>query len=585
MPDPDVSVAAAPPQVSRKCAACEEEELLQTKRTGAPDAVASDASGIVQEVLRSPGRPLDAPTRAFMEPRFAQDFSTTRIHHGSAADAAARSVNALAFTVGRNIVFRSSAYAPSSLEGRRLLAHEFAHTLQQGVGSPILLRRAIAEDYDKLRDWLTRGLFDWAITDEEAHKSLVLLKGLNAADLRDTVAAMEKDGLVDNLFSNVSDDDLKKETDLLERINDVRVHKGGSGKPDLVGPCDQNQRKHIDDRVGATKDWAREAKNRANDFAADPAKHADTGKLLDTHFFHEKNNGPLPVASQVSDARQIADNFRKTEVQQNPLPNLCASPFDPLCAALALAYVDRTKGRVVFCSPYFESKAQRQVYHLLHEFMHEFAGVKDRGYGDERVFAYLAATDAMNNADSYALFAVDVNDKEEKSTDIRPAPRDSVSDCGNNEPEVRRRFAFAARMITNALNIIGDPQIGGAEAQTHFKTQDRTKLQKVFDRFKKINEQFAGGINFECESKCDAATGYWRKLDWTVHLCPAWFALSSPDARTEEILSIAIAEELGMDYGPGIGTPAYAKLSEKQAYDSASAYVGYARDVTKKFFT
>ena len=52
----------------------------------------------------------------------------------------------------------------------------------------------------------------------------------------------------------------------------------------------------------------------------------------------------------------------------------------------------------------------------------------------------------------------------------------------------------------------------------------------------------------------------------------------------KEILFIAISEELGMDYGPRIGTPAYANLSEKKAYDSASAYVGYARDVTKKFF-
>jgi len=164
-------------------------------------------------------------------------------------------------------------------------------------------------------------------------------------------------------------------------------------------------------------------------------------------------------------------------------------------------------------------------------------------------------------------------------------PKDKVSDCGSNEPEVRRRFAFAARLITNSLNIIGDPDIGGAEAQAHFKTQDRVKLQQVIDRFKNINDKFAEGMNFQCEKKCDkGGTGYWRTWGWTVHLCPAWFKLPSADAQTDEIIFIAIAEELGIDYGPRVGTPAYTNLSEKKAYDSASAYVGYARAVTKKFF-
>jgi hypothetical protein len=274
-------------------------------------------------------------------------------------------------------------------------------------------------------------------------------------------------------------------------------------------------------------------------------------------------------------------------VQPNPLPNLCASPFDPLCASLALAYVSRKKKRAVFCKSYFESGPQRQIYHLFHEFMHEFSGVDDRGYGDERIFAYLSPADAMNNADSYALFAVDVNDKQETSADIRLrwVPRDKVSDCGGNEPEVRRRFAFGARMITNALNIIGDPNSGAAEAQAHFKTQDRVKLQQVIDRFKEINHQFAGGMNFQYEDKCDKdETGYWRKWGWTVHLCPAWFKLSSADARTDDILLTAISEEQGIDFGPAVGTSAYTNLSEKKAYGSATAYVGYARAVTQKFF-
>src|SRR5262249_51739086 len=84
-------------------------------------------------VLRSPGRPLDASTRAFIEPRFGHDFSQVRVHTDTRAAESARSVNALAYTVGRNVVFGAGQYAPQSYAGRRLIAHELTHVIQQGV--------------------------------------------------------------------------------------------------------------------------------------------------------------------------------------------------------------------------------------------------------------------------------------------------------------------------------------------------------------------------------------------------------------------------------------------------------------------
>jgi hypothetical protein len=569
-----------------ECDACKEKSgTTKLQRKAAGSRLGAGVPSAVDDALRSSGRPLDPASQNFFETRFARDFSKIRIHTDTQAAESARSVQSLAYTVGNQIVFGAGQYAPQTEPGRRLIAHELTHTVQQGAASVPSMQRAVTRDFDKLKDYLTRGLFDWVITDADAHKSLMILKSLNATDLKDTVAAMEKEGWVDRLFSNVSDDDSKKETDLLERINDVRVHKGKKGQADLVGSCDQTHRKELDDRVGSTKAWAREAKNRINAFAADPARHADTLKLLDTHFFHQKNNGPLTPAQQVANARQIAGNFQKVETQQNPWPTFCASPFDPECASIALAYSDSKAKRLVFCSSYFGSKPQRQVYNLLHELTHEFTGVDDRGYGDERVFAYLSSTDAMNNADSYALFAVDINDTEETSAHIRPVTRDKISDCGSNEPEVRRRFAFAARMITNALSIIGQPHATGPYVLAHFKTQDRVKLQQVIDRFKKINEKFADAIKFECEDKCGKGdTSYWRTWGSTVHLCPGWFTLSA-DARTDDILLTTISEELSMDFGPAVGSAAYANLSEKKAYDSATAYVGYARAVTKRFFS
>ena len=86
---------------------------------------------IVHEVLHSPGQPLDAATRAFMEPRFGHDFSRVQVHSDTKAAESAWAVNALAYTVGRNVVFGEGQYAPATTMGRKLLAHELTHVVQQ----------------------------------------------------------------------------------------------------------------------------------------------------------------------------------------------------------------------------------------------------------------------------------------------------------------------------------------------------------------------------------------------------------------------------------------------------------------------
>ena len=89
---------------------------------------------IVQEVLRSSGQPLDIQTRAFMEPRFGYDFSQVRVHTNEKAANSARAVNALAYTVGKDIAFGIGQYAPETGRGQKLMAHELAHVVQQERG-------------------------------------------------------------------------------------------------------------------------------------------------------------------------------------------------------------------------------------------------------------------------------------------------------------------------------------------------------------------------------------------------------------------------------------------------------------------
>ncbi|MDD5034288.1 MAG: DUF4157 domain-containing protein [Methylococcaceae bacterium] len=93
---------------------------------------------IVVEVLRSSGQPLDAETRTFMEPRFEHDLGEVKVHADSKAADSAQVVNALAYTVGSHIVFGRNKYTPHTEKGKNLLAHELAHTIQQGFSKPFI---------------------------------------------------------------------------------------------------------------------------------------------------------------------------------------------------------------------------------------------------------------------------------------------------------------------------------------------------------------------------------------------------------------------------------------------------------------
>lgn len=95
-----------------------------------------EAEPEVESVISSSGRPLDRETRRYMESRIGFDFSKVRIHTDSRAVASAKSLNARAYTVGNNVVFGSGRFAPNTTEGRRLLAHELTHTVQQARSQP-----------------------------------------------------------------------------------------------------------------------------------------------------------------------------------------------------------------------------------------------------------------------------------------------------------------------------------------------------------------------------------------------------------------------------------------------------------------
>ena len=92
-------------------------------------------SSPVHDVVGSGGgTPLDASTRKDMESRLGHDFGDVRVHTDDKAAASAKAVNAHAYTVGSNVVFQRDRYAPETDAGRRMLAHELTHVVQQRSG-------------------------------------------------------------------------------------------------------------------------------------------------------------------------------------------------------------------------------------------------------------------------------------------------------------------------------------------------------------------------------------------------------------------------------------------------------------------
>jgi hypothetical protein len=121
----------------------EEERVLREK----------DVLSLIPEVLsgldtrissiRGGGQPLSDSDRSFFEPRFGRDFSQVRVHSDGRASELARSVNARAFAIGQDMIFGEGQYAPGTSTGRRLMAHELTHVVQQGAVTSPLIQRVV----------------------------------------------------------------------------------------------------------------------------------------------------------------------------------------------------------------------------------------------------------------------------------------------------------------------------------------------------------------------------------------------------------------------------------------------------------
>ena len=127
-------------------------EAQVSSRGGGQIGTGLTAPPIVYDVLRSSGQLLDDATRALFEPTFGALVSQVRLHADQMANRSAGAMNAYAYTVGNNIVFAAGRFSPGTQEGRRLLAHELTHVVQQGGTATAVQRQPAPPDPNDERE-------------------------------------------------------------------------------------------------------------------------------------------------------------------------------------------------------------------------------------------------------------------------------------------------------------------------------------------------------------------------------------------------------------------------------------------------
>jgi Domain of unknown function (DUF4157) len=202
-PDPTVptgSVSPKSPAAGAQCCSCGQSrcgatgeceeckaKTISLQRVSAGSSQGATAPSIVHEVLRSPGQPLEASTRSFMQPRFGHDFSNVRIHADLQAAESAAAMNAVAYAVGKDVVFGQGQYRPGTQAGRKLLAHELVHTVQQQFAGAAGVQCYKVEDCDPKDNPLEQPS-----TVHDAHKrALEMLNNANAKSANSTDPAVQ----------------------------------------------------------------------------------------------------------------------------------------------------------------------------------------------------------------------------------------------------------------------------------------------------------------------------------------------------------------------------------------------------------
>ena len=348
----------------------------------------SEVPPIVHEVLRSPGQPLDTETRAFFEPRFGHNFSHVRVHADQQAVESARAVNALAYTVGRDVVFGAGQYSPHRNRGQKLLAHELAHIVQQ-TATP---------------NSITTSSGSLSLAEAEADRQGEAVAGPQVAP----VALGVSRGAVQ----------FKVDTEALQtqqvQTQQITMPACKCNPPILKGEdCASKggKDKVVMAAFNAAGGWLPKAQQQIDDFISNPASRSGSkaSSALQSHFAVSAGS-----ADELAVARQVSGVIKRTLTNiTDPIcshcPDQCGSQDNDAKIIAAISpNAWRNTNCYTFCPLFFNLTAQHPKI-AIHEMMHSWERMGDAAYENQGAPAYPPATPvAKVTADCYASLIRDL---------------------------------------------------------------------------------------------------------------------------------------------------------------------------------
>jgi hypothetical protein len=550
------------PGVSGECEECRKKrEAASLQRAAIDRSPAGRVPPVVGEVLRSSSQALAPEARSFMEPRFGHDFSQVRVHTDAKAAESARAVNALAYTVGHDIVFGSGQYAPHSRDGQKLIAHELTHTIQQarsgasaldcaqlqiddaaspaereseataeavmnastflaplaaGVAHPIAgavaLQRKVSQDLPRIKVLVLKG---GGFGEKDAHEMLGLFKGLTDDDLRDTVKALEIENkdYIERFLTHISKADRQSDFDAIRRVKNMRYWKTETTTTnrttgekttvttEVTGSCSPDQARKVFQAATTGLAWLDTAVSQLDAYLVKPGDKTTNNveKALDLHFRDKTAVVAQHIRSRLDHIRQDIRGLKTLQIECH------GDAWDETCAD-AGAYVSIANPEmVVFCPSFFGDNATGQAEIIVHEMAHAQVGglhITDRAYRSDRLLTQLTTAEALTNADSYGLFTQQLGTGSDvKST----AAKDTPEDCEKDDwwKLLQAAIALAERWNRNLQVSLGGLSPAALQPPSTWGKYLGGATQGDIDRGKKavnkVAARLGSPIDFECE--------------------------------------------------------------------------------------
>jgi len=561
-----------PSFIQKKCSRCEEEEKAQRKplasfiqkKSEANNNVVSDAVSSQIQSTKAGGIKMPEATRSFMESRFGADFSNVNIHTGSDASLLSNQLSAQAFTISSDIYFNEGKYQPESFEGKKLLAHELTHVIQQGsTQTKIQCDRNPAFSVEGLFE--TRDSFpNFVFFELNKPDNVVPENDLDTKEKAKITKFATDHASGVNLFGFASEEGAEAEntnliTQRIQAVKNVLTSPPVSYDPSLITTQKMlsTSKNHFDYRFWRTVEMeaaghsstrvqpasvsaarglqdcstdqqdtiVKPARDKAvnnmkdtvkavNDFKSDKAAHKETSDALKFVF---RSDSDL-TTQKVIDRLNANITFLGSII---PILH-CGTDQSVDCGGTAEALTNPTS--ITLCLPFFDPAltVDDRSSTLVHESSHGSTFlVHDRAYRRERVTNILNTKQALDNAESMAIFVETI--KAGTAPSVGPAAADTTDNCGADEEMTRAAVAWAERWNTYA--VFGLQQTYGNDENTafmaphinfYFKRSDRSALAGILDRYTKMMGFFDGGaISIECVDRTDPLYNTWKVAEWS----------------------------------------------------------------------